>query len=156
MSGEGDLDGVFQLGARGLDLRLEPANVLAGPADRKLGEVPFDIATELRIRFRAREVREEWIDARPFDFHLGQHVELYAVAGGAKGMDLVVRAWLLRAELVGWEAKDGQSLGAVLFVQLLEAVVLRCEAALRRDIDDEKHFALVVGQRLGLAVDRPD
>src|ERR1019366_10570145 len=49
--------------------------------------------------------------------------------------------------------EDREAPRRVLLVQLLEALVLRSEAALGGDVDDEGDLAAVVGQIAGLAVD---
>ena len=51
--------------------------------------------------------------------NLGVHRERYAVLARAEGLDFLVRAWFLRAEIVGREAEDDESLILVLFVSRL-------------------------------------
>src|SRR5690606_22625607 len=61
---------------------------------------------------------------------------------------------LLLAELVAGEPEHHQPAFAVLAPQLLQAGVLRREAALGSDVDDQQHLARVLRQRQRLAVDR--
>ena len=78
----------------------------------------------------------------------------HAVAGAAERLDLVGRARLLRAELVARDADDREALRAEALVQLLEALVLRRQAAERRDVDEQRDLALLLGEHAGLAVER--
>jgi hypothetical protein len=151
---ERGLDGAFHDGARRLDFGLEPADDLATSIHQEFVEVPSDVAAELRVGLGAREVRKERIDTRPLYFHLGEHVELHAVARRAKRLDLLVGPRLLRAELIGRKTEDDKAPRPELLVQLFEPFVLPGEAALRRDVHDEKSLALVIGEPLGFAIDR--
>ena len=54
------------------------------------------------------------------------------------------RARLLAAELVARHAEHREALVGVLLVQLLEALVLRGEPALRGHVHDEERLVLVV------------
>jgi hypothetical protein len=77
----------------------------------------------------------------------------YAVFAGAEGFDFFVGARFLGSEIVGREAEDDEALVLVLFVRCLESAVLRGVAALAGHVDDQNHFAFVVGERRGSAVD---
>src|SRR6516162_5510297 len=68
-------------------------------------------------------------------------------------LDLRLAARLLRAEVVGGESENDQAPILVLAPQLLEARVLRREAAFGGGVHDQQHLALVVGEALGPAVD---
>ena len=59
----------------------------------------------------------------------------------AKALDLLLTSRLLPAKLVAREAEDDEALVLVLLVELLEAGVLRGEAAFGGGVDDEGHFA---------------
>ena len=74
----------------------------------------------------------------------------------AEGLDLVVGAGLLGAEVVGGEAEDDEAGVFEAGVELFEGVVLLGEAALGGDVDDEEDFAAVVGEGGGFAGDALD
>ena len=51
------------------------------------------------------------------------------------------------AELVGWEGQNFETLAVVLLIDLFQAFVLRCQAALAGGVDDQENLALVgIGQ----------
>src|SRR5690606_34522133 len=81
----------------------------------------------------------ERVPALAVDLDLLGHREADAVRRGAERLDLLGRAGLLLAELVAGHADHGEALDAP--VQLLERGVLRGEAALRGDVDDERRLA---------------
>src|SRR5690242_20339169 len=85
---------------------------------------------------------------------LREHRERDAVACLAERLDLALGPGLLAAELVAREAEHDEAAILVLFVQLLEAAVVRGQPALRGDVHDERDLARVVAERLLLAVDR--
>ncbi len=80
------------------------------------------------------------------DGDLGEHGEVDGEGGAAEGLDLLVGAGLLGAEVVGGEAADDEAGVFEAGVELFEGVVLRGEAALGGDVDDEEDFAAVVGE----------
>src|ERR1041385_3887760 len=88
-----------------------------------------------------------------FDVQFVEEREGHAVFAGAEFLDFLVRARLLRPEVVARESQHGQALVLVFLVQSLEALVLRSEAALGGHVDDEQHLALVILQSGILAVD---
>jgi hypothetical protein len=79
--------------------------------------------------------------------------ERHVVLVGTELLDRSLVARLLMAELVAREAKHGEAALAEAPVQRLEAGILRGEAALARDIDDQKRLACEVAQRACVAVD---
>lgn len=81
--------------------------------------------------------------------------EADAVVDLAEVLDLVVGAGLLGAELVAGEADNLELVRVLLLdlvVQGLEPAVLGGEAALGGGVDDEHDLALVLGQRLLVAL----
>ena len=80
------------------------------------------------------------------DGDLGEDGEGDGVVDGAEFGDFLVGAGLLLAEVVGGEAEDDEAAVFVLLVEGFEAGVLRGEAALGGDVDDEEDFAGVVGE----------
>jgi len=99
-----------------------------------------------------RQVLVERGLALALDHGLRHQRELHAEAHLAELGDLGVRARLLRAELVGREANHRQALVGVSLVELLQAVVLRRQAALRGGVDQQHHLAAEVGQLAARAV----
>jgi len=87
------------------------------------------------------------------DGDLRIHGEFDAETGLAEGLDLGVRARLLRAKIVGWKTADDETLVAILFIKRFEPLILRRETALRCDVDDQQNFALVFGKRSRRSVD---
>src|SRR3954454_490982 len=135
------------LGRRGRAVALADGAV---PADQELGEVPLDraahhpgplLAKPLEERVRLVAVYVDLLEERERD----------AVVLLAERADLLGATGLLPAELVAREAEHGETVVGVLRVQLLEALVLRGEAALRGGVDHEHHLAVVRAQRLLLA-----
>ena len=117
------------------------------PVDQELGEVPLD-------RPRAEEPRrflfqrlEQRMGVRAVDLDLGEHREGHVVVEGAEILDLGLVARLLMAELVAGEAEHGEAAFAKAPVQRLEPRILRREAALARDIDDEQRLPGEIAER---------
>lgn len=72
------------------------------------------------------------------DGGLGEEREGDWIVDGAKLGDFFVRAGLLRAEVVGGEAEDGEAARLVALIEGFERGVLWSEAALAGDIHDEQ------------------
>jgi hypothetical protein len=64
-----------------------------------------------------------------------------------KLQDFGVAAWLLLAELIARETQNGKALGFVFFMKGTQTCVLRREASLARDVDDQTNLVLEAGQR---------
>jgi len=82
------------------------------------------------------------------DVHLLHHVELDVVVGG-KLLDLSCGPWLLGAELIAGEGKDGESssFSSILLMELNQLVVIHLGlASLAGDVDDDQDLALVLLQ----------
>jgi hypothetical protein len=92
----------------------------------------------------ARQELVERVAAGAVDLDLGEHREGDAELRLAEGLDLALAARFLATELVAREAEHGEAAPAELLVQLLQPRVLRREAALGRDVDDEQRLARVV------------
>ena len=88
------------------------------------------------------------------DVDLGEHRERDAVVLLAERADLLLGAGLLVAELVAREAEHHQPLVGVVVVQLLQALVLRRQAALAGGVDHEDDVADVGAEVLVLTVER--
>lgn len=105
---------------------------------------------------------------------LAQHRKGNAVVQLTEALDVIIAAWVLVAKLVAREADDlkvrvdwlelcmrqsaavpdpcYRDTGAQTFVELLQSLELRREAALGGRVDDEHHFSLKVGQRVLVAL----
>ncbi len=88
----------------------------------------------------------ERVLGRAGDGDLGEEGEGDGVFGGAEGGDLGVGAGLLAGEVVGREAEDDEAAVLVLLIEGFEGGVLRGEAALGGDVDEQKDAAGVVGE----------
>ena len=98
-------------------------------------------------------VLKQRMGVRAVDLDLGEHRERHVVLLGAELADCSLVARLLMAELVARETEHGEAARAKAPVQRFEARVLRGEAALARDIDDEQRLAREIAERMRLAVD---
>src|SRR5690606_14351193 len=90
---------------------------------------------------------------RPVHLDLGEHREIDPVVERAERLDLRLVARFLVPELVAGEAEHDQAALAVVGPQLLQARVLRREAALRGDVDHQQHLAGELRQRPRTPVD---
>ena len=123
------------------------------PVDQELGEIPLDrLRAQEAGRFLFERLKQR-MGVRAIDFDLGEHRERHVVLVGAKLADCSLVAWLLMAELVARKSEHSEAALAKAPVQRFEARVLRGEAALARDIDDQQRLARKVAERARLAVD---
>src|SRR5882757_3667614 len=91
---------------------------------------------------------------RAVDLDLGEHRERHIELVGAKLADCSLVPWLLMAELVAREAEHGEAALAKAPVQRFEPCILRGEAALACDIDDQQRLPREVVEPARLAVRR--
>lgn len=127
---------------------------VAVAADEELFKVPLDALEAHDARLLPLHPLVERVRVVAVHFGLAKDGEGDAVVDLAEVLDLVVGAGLLRAELIARESEDGEVVAvacAQVLVQLLEALVLRRQAALRRRIDDKDDLALVLVERILLA-----
>lgn len=127
----------------------------AVPANEELLEVPLDHLDAHDAGLLLLEPLVQVAGSIAVDVDLAHDGEGDAVIDLAEALDVVVGAGLLAAELVAGEAQDDEVVGVLLLdvlVQLLQAGVLRGEAALGGGVDDEHHLALVVVQGVLLAL----
>lgn len=120
---------------------------LAVPADEELLKVPLDALQAQDTGLLLLHPLEDRGCGVAVDVDLAEDGEGDAVVDLAEALDLLVGAGLLAAELVAGEAEDDKVVGVLLldfFVELLEAGVLRGEAALGSGVDDEDDLARVV------------
>ena len=108
------------------------------------------VAHELRAELEMFVVMATW---HRFGYPDGLFSET-ELAHGIHAGDIETSLMLsFRPDLVRMEeAEDFESASVVLGVKLLQTFVLRSESALAGGVHDEQDFALVVGERLGLAV----
>ncbi len=135
------------------DFGIEAREDFAVRADEKLGEIPTDIAAGLRINRFVGEVLIQRSHIAALDGDLGHHRKGDMVFGGAEGLDFLVGAGFLAAEIVGGDADDDEAAVLVFFIKGFQRGVLRREAAAAGDVDEKDDFAFVVGKRRGLAFD---
>jgi hypothetical protein len=153
----------FGSAERRLDVAGELLRLLAGriaahrsklPVDQELGEIPLD---RLRAQEAGRFVFERLkkrVGVRAVDFDLGEHRERHVVLVAAKLADCSLVPGLLMAELVARKSEHSEAALAKAPVQRFEARILRGEAALARNIDDQQRLARKVAECARRAVDR--
>lgn len=120
---------------------------LAIPANEELLKVPLDALQAKNTGLLLLQPLENWVCGVAVDVDLAEDGEGDAVVNLAEALNLLVGARLLAAKLVAREAEDDKVIGVLLLdvlVELLEAGVLRGEAALGGGVDDEDDLALVV------------
>jgi len=129
---------------------------LAVAADEELFKVPLDSLHAEKTRLLGLEPLEQRLGLVAVDVDLAHDGEGDAVVELAELLDVIVGPGLLAAKLVAGEAEDDKvlavGLGLDVLPELLEAGVLRGEAALGGRVDDEDDLVGVLGQRLGLAL----
>lgn len=123
--------------------------------DEELLKVPLDALEAHQARLLLLHPGPQ--GRRLFAVHveLAQHGEGDAVVDLAEGLDVVVGARVLAAELVAGEAEDGEVLRVLLLdglVEGFEALKLRGEAAFGGGVDDEDDLAFEGGEREGGAL----
>ncbi|MPN41179.1 hypothetical protein SDC9_188721 [bioreactor metagenome] len=94
----------------------------------------------------------EGVGSLALDYRLAGHRKLDAIGQPAEIGDLPIAARFLLAKIIGRETDDYQPLVLEAGIQLLEAVVLRGEAAVAGGVDDKNHLAGVLAERHRLAV----
>jgi hypothetical protein len=118
-------------------------------ANEELLKVPLDALETEETSLLVLEPGPEGVGVVTVDLGLLHDGEAHAVVDLAELLDVIVGAGLLAAELVAGEAEDDKVLrvlGLEVGPELLEAGVLRGEAALGSCVDDEDDLALVVGE----------
>src|SRR4051794_38633468 len=138
------------------DLRPEPAHDLTLRRHEELLEVPLHVAGLAVGVGRLLELGEDRVLLVAVHVDLLEDRERHAVGGAAELADLLRRARLLPHELVAGEAEHLEATRPVLLVQLLEALVLGRETALRRHVHHEERLALVLVEVGGLAFEGVD
>lgn len=131
-----------------------PTLHLSIPSDQELLKVPLDHLQAHQTGLLLLHPLPKRVGVGAVDIRLLHDGEADAIVELAEGLDLLRRAGFLRAELVAGEAEDDEViavLGLDVLVQLLQAGVLRGEAAFGGGVDDEDDFAFVVRQRYLLA-----
>ena len=129
-----------------------PSNNLPIPTHKKLLKIPLHPLHPHQaglLRLQPRPHRR-----RPITVHirLSENGERDAVVDGAEGLDVVVCAGVLAAELVAGEAEDGEGVwvgGCDGLVEFFEGGELRGEAALGGGVDNEDDFAFEGGEGEG-------
>ncbi|KAG0959191.1 hypothetical protein G6F31_011899 [Rhizopus arrhizus] len=106
-----------------------------------------------RLRLRGGQLLVQRVGVLTGHADLGEHREADIVGELAELLDLGIAARFLAEEVVGGEAQHFQALRVLFRIQRLQAFVLRGQAALGGDVDQQQHLAPVVGKRGRLAVD---
>ncbi len=122
-------------------------------ADEELGEVPFDRLRPKNPWLLRLEVLVERVRISTVHVDLGEHREGDAVVPGTKLLDLRFAMRLLMPELITGKPEHHKSPIFEFVVERLQPGILRREAALARDVDNEQRLAAVEVHLLRLAVD---
>ena len=124
----------------------------SGPVDEELGEVPRDFSFAIFVGQRRRQVVVEIAGIIAIDHDLREHREVDAVLGGRKFEDFRVGSRLLGSELVARKTENGEAI--VILVKCMQTCILRSQASLAREIDDQADLVLEIRQSYGFALDR--
>src|SRR5580693_6455387 len=122
--------------------RRVPRDHLARAIDQEFGEIPFDRRAE-QPGFLALEILIQRMRIATIDFNLGKHREADGIVAGAELLDLGSVAGLLAPELVAGKAKNRKAARTEGTLQRLEALVLRCESACARGVDDQQNLTFI-------------
>ncbi len=132
--------------------RIAVENCAVG-TDKELGEVPLDrLSTEdpglLRLQVFVERVR-----VLAVHLDLCEHRKADAVVPSTELLDLDLTTRLLLSELITGKTEHHESPVLEFVVERLQSCVLRREAALARDVDDEQGLTAVNVHLLRFAVD---
>src|SRR5690606_36481067 len=130
-----------------------PRQHLSVAADQELGEVPLDRTEAQQAAPLAPEPGPQRMRAGAVDLDLGRHREIHPVVERAELLDLLLAARFLVAELVAGKPQHHQSAFAIVAPELLQAGVLRGEAALRGHVDEQLHLSSELREPQRLAAD---
>ena len=134
------------------DFGFEASDDAAVRPDEELGEIPLNLAAGLRVRgFIGQELVERCYVVA-LDGNLGHHRKGDVIFGGAERFDFLIRTRLLGAKVIRGDAHDDETPVFVLFIGGLQRGVLRSEAALAGDVDEQRDFAFVGRQWRGLSI----
>lgn len=149
----------------------ESSHYFPAAIHQKFLKIPHDVAivagsesvliqglaqSSVRLLLSSRTLRDQFT-VEPmlpiaFNNNLLEHWEFDAELGLAELLDFSVRSRLLAGKLVGRKPKYCKSAVAVLFVDLFEFSVLRCQTALRRNIHNQQDGAFMISKRSGATV----
>lgn len=133
--------------------RTEALDHLAVAADEELGEVPLDALGPQQARRLFFQLHEQWMGIAAIDVDLLEQREADTEVQLAEFGNRPFVTGLLLAELVARKAQYHQALVLVLLPELLQALVLRGEAAFAGGVDHEDGLAGEIGQGLLLTLD---
>ena len=135
----------------GCDLRAEAANDLAIAVDEELFEVPGDVGSITLLRLQPGV---QLACAITVDLDLGEHRKCGVVLRRGELEDLGIGAGLLQTELVTREPENDETGCLVVFVERTQTCVLRREASIAGEVDDEADLAAVFVEAHRLPRDR--
>mmetsp|Transcript_17756 Transcript_17756/g.46543 ORF Transcript_17756/g.46543 Transcript_17756/m.46543 type:complete len:335 (+) Transcript_17756:18-1022(+) len=121
----------------------------------ELEEVPANVTTStLLLGQLGLEELKHRVSVWSIHVYFGEQGKRDLVVFRAKLADFLLSSGLLVSELVTGEGKDLETVGAILFIGGLEALVIGiCEATLARHVCDNHHLAPEFIQRAHVAVD---
>lgn len=117
---------------------------LSVSGDQELLEVPLDTLEAQQTRLLLLHESPDGRGVVTVHIEFSKYGERDTVVELTEGLDLIVGAGILAAELVAWETDDGEIFGVFglqVLVELLETFELRGEAALRGGVHDQNDLA---------------
>src|SRR6266545_4417925 len=120
-------------------------------ADQKFSEIPLDVSRKGRLL--AGQGGVERVLFGTLDVQLGKQREGHVVFLRTKLLYLPGCARFLRAKIVARKTQHREAFGFVFAVNGFQRLILRRQTAMRRHVDDQQHFPLVLLQRRVLVVD---
>lgn len=139
----------------GLGETRPPSHNLPIGRDKEFLEVPLDALQSQHAGLLFLHPGPHGCRTVTVNIQLAQHGESDAVVDLAEGLDVVVGAGVLVAELVAGEADDEKVIGVFalkVLVECLEALELWGEAAFGGRVHDEHHFAFEAGKGVGFSL----
>lgn len=123
--------------------------------DEEFLEIPFDPLHAQQPRHLLLHPLVDGFGIVAVDVRFAQDGEGDSVVDLAKLLNGVIGAWILVTELIAGEAEDDEGVGPVGgchgFVEFLQPLELRSEAAFRGRVYDQHDFVFQLGQRVGFA-----
>ena len=151
LGGQSGFDGSHHFGRIRNRAGLEALEDLAIAANQEFAEIPLDVA---RVGgFLARESGIEGMAFGAIDVDFIEEGKADIVFAGAKLFDFLIRPRFLAAKLIARKAKHDQPLLLIFFMDRFKGFVLRGEPALRSDVYNQEHLALIIFQGGVLAID---
>lgn len=133
--------------------RRETSCYLAGPANEKFGEIPFDRFGPKHALGLTFEKLEERVSLFAIDVDLGEQGKRYVIGPRTELRDSRRVARLLSSELIAWKAEDSKIARAKFAIKRLEPFILRREPAFACGVDDKQNLSGKICEPFFLAIE---